>query len=90
MSDYEYVISPDAAWKRYAAQPKRPAVTVEVTRNPVGHGMVVSFLHPHTSTSYHVSGRRYDRLVRIANSGAVDVEILDSDSGIAWTMRRKG
>jgi hypothetical protein len=67
------------------------SLTVEVTRNPVGHGMIATFIRDDfQATSYHVDGRRYDRLARLANSGDYAVEILDSDYGVGWTMRRKG
>lgn len=69
---------------------RRPPLRVEVTRSPVGYGdFVASFIRNGIATSYSLSARRYDRLVQLANSGAYRVEILDSDWGIAWQMRRK-
>jgi hypothetical protein len=53
--------------------------------------MIATFIRDDfQATSYHVDGRRYDRLARLANSGDYAVEILDSDYGVGWTMRRKG
>lgn len=39
--------------------------------------------------SYDLRPEVYDRFVALANSGAYVVEILDSDYGVAWLMRRK-
>lgn len=33
--------------------------------------------------------REYNRFVQLANSGNYAVEILDSDFGVAWELRRK-
>lgn len=40
-------------------------------------------------TEYELTRSRYDLISAIANSGAMNVEILDSGWGIAWEMRRK-
>lgn len=37
----------------------------------------------------YVPPRFYDIFVRLANSGNYVVEIMDSDYGVAWTLRRK-
>lgn len=36
-----------------------------------------------------MSESTYDRFVALANSGNYAVEILDSDHGVAWSLRRK-
>lgn len=38
---------------------------------------------------YELSDWQYDRFAEIANSGNYAIEIMDSDYGIAWTLRRK-
>lgn len=37
-----------------------------------------------------LSPAEYDRFVQVANTGNYAVEILCSDYGLAWEMRRKG
>lgn len=75
--------------RRSKPKPK-PYLRVEVTRDPCRWGCaVVTFIRERTSTAYGCDGRRYDRLVAIANSGEYSVEILDSAYGVAWSMRRK-
>lgn len=32
--------------------------------------------------------REYDRFVAVANTGKYAIEIMDSDFGVAWAMRR--
>lgn len=86
MSDYEYTMRENILLGRalFAGKPKRrPPLTVEVTHR------YVTFIRPHTSTSYEPSRASYDRLVRLANSGAYVVEILDGGYGVGWQMRRK-
>lgn len=41
------------------------------------------------SRTFDLTRRRYDRLVAIANTGKYAIEIMDSDYGVAWAMRRK-
>ncbi len=55
----------------------RPRLTVEITgsRRP--------------DLTYECTDATYDRFVRLANSGDYQVEIMDSDHGIAWQMYRK-
>lgn len=38
---------------------------------------------------HEINSRRYDTLVRLANSGDYHVEIYDADYGVAWMIRRK-
>lgn len=38
---------------------------------------------------YEINSRRYDLLVRFANSGDYHVEIYDADYGVAWMIRCK-
>ena len=85
MHDYTGLTFPVSKLRR-----RRPSLRVEVTRSPVGYGdFIATFFRDHTCTAYALSPRRYDRLVELANSGQYAVEILDSDWGVAWQMRRK-
>jgi hypothetical protein len=42
-----------------------------------------------TDAERYLSEATYNRFVRLANSGAYVVEILDHDYGVAWQLRRK-
>lgn len=74
------------------AKPKRtrPHKTYTFRRWPGDwNTYIVIGVRGETSGFSSLTPHSYDRFVGLANSGDYAVEIMDSDYGIAWTLRRK-
>lgn len=68
---------------------RRPYRTYTFMRSgDMGTRLIVGVPFQRDQTTY-LSARQYDRFVRLANSGKYFIEIMDSDFGVAWMMRRQ-
>lgn len=69
----------------------KPTKTYTFRRNPFFHGAALSIEQDgrYSASTHDLTNASYNRYVALANSGNYSVEILDSDHGVAWLMRRK-
>lgn len=74
------------------AKPKRtrPHKTYTFRRWPGSwEPYIIISIRVGTPTSPRLTLHTYDRFVELANSGRYNVQIMDSDFGVAWSLSRK-
>lgn len=68
---------------------RRPTKCFTLERGPRTGQFNLTVTDGMLTRRYEINSRRYDLLVRLANSGNYYVEIYEADYGVAWMIRRK-